>query len=274
MSAVKRCFRPGAKSVIYITQSGRNGFVGSIRLPASLHLPYFNIMIYLNGDLNGKYPGAAVKGQDDSVGEEHIATSRDTPLRPDAFKLSEEEKIRKIESHFRSIMEIMGLDLRDDSLQGTPKRVAKMFVKEIFTGLNPANKPEISLFENKFGYRQMLVEKNIRVQSFCEHHFLPIYGKAHVAYIAKDRVIGLSKLNRIVEYYAQRPQVQERLTVQIADELVNALQTEDVAVYVEAFHMCVQARGIQHQDSITVTSEYRGAFLQDATRHEFLQAIK
>jgi len=203
-----------------------------------------------------------------------VATSLDTPLRPDAFKLSEEEKVKKIESHFRSIMEIMGLDLRDDSLRDTPKRVAKMFVKEIFTGLNPANKPDISLFENKFGYRQMLVEKNIRVQSFCEHHFLPIYGKAHVAYIAKDKVIGLSKLNRIVEYFSQRPQVQERLTMQIADELAQALQTEDVAVYIEAFHMCVQARGVQHQESITVTSEYRGAFLQDTTRQEFLQAIK
>lgn len=235
---------------------------------------YLNNMIYLNGEVNGKYHSAPVQSQDDPVGEGHIATSLDTPLRPDAFKLSEEEKVKKIESHFRSIMEIMGLDLRDDSLRDTPKRVAKMFVKEIFTGLNPANKPDISLFENKFGYRQMLVEKNIRVQSFCEHHFLPIYGKAHVAYIAKDKVIGLSKLNRIVEYFSQRPQVQERLTMQIADELAQALQTEDVAVYIEAFHMCVQARGVQHQESITVTSEYRGAFLQDTTRQEFLQAIK
>lgn len=233
-------------------------------------------MIYLNGDVHAKFNDQASSDfqKEDPIGDAHAATSPQTPLRPDAFKLTDEEKIKKIESHFRSIMDIMGLDLNDDSLRGTPKRVAKMFVKEIFTGLNPSNKPDISLFDNKFGYRQMLVEKNIRVQSFCEHHFLPIYGKAHVAYIAKDKVIGLSKLNRIVEYFSQRPQVQERLTVQIAEELSRALQTEDVAVFIEAFHMCVQARGIEHQDSVTVTSEYRGAFLQDNVRQEFLQYIK
>jgi GTP cyclohydrolase I len=208
------------------------------------------------------------------LGDAHVATSIDTPLRADAFDLSDEEKIRKIEGHFRAIMDTLGLDLRDDSLRGTPKRVAKMFVQEIFSGLNPSQKPSISLFDNKFGYKQMLVEKNIRVQSFCEHHFLPIYGKAHVAYIAKDKVIGLSKLNRIVEYFAHRPQVQERLTVQIASELSEVLQTEDVAVYIEAFHMCVQARGIEHQESITITSEYRGAFLDSDTKQEFLQAIR
>jgi GTP cyclohydrolase I len=240
-------------------------------------LVYYTLdMIYLNGDVHGKFStqGPSDFQKEDPIGDAHAATSPDTPLRPDAFQLSDEEKIKKIESHFRSIMDIMGLDLRDDSLRDTPKRVAKMFIKEIFTGLNPVNKPDISLFENKFGYRQMLVEKNIRVQSFCEHHFLPIYGKAHVAYIAKEKVIGLSKLNRIVEYFAQRPQVQERLTVQIAEELSNALQTEDVAVFIEAYHMCVQARGVQHQDSITVTSEYRGAFLKDSVRQEFLQYLK
>jgi len=233
-------------------------------------------MIYLNGDIHSKFnsPSSANIDQEDPIGDSHAASSADTPLRPDAFKHSDEEKIKKIESHFRAIMDTLGLDLSDDSLKGTPKRVAKMFVKEIFTGLNPAQKPDISLFDNKFGYKQMLVEKNIRVQSFCEHHFLPIYGKAHVAYIAGDKVIGLSKLNRIVEYFSKRPQVQERLTVQIADELSRTLQTEDVAVFIEAFHMCVQARGIEHQESITITSEYRGAFLKENVRQEFLQYIK
>lgn len=233
-------------------------------------------MVFLNGDSNGTYNGKSVTiiSDEDQIGEAHAGTSLDTPLRPDAFRLSDEEKMRQIESHFRSIMDIMGLDLTDDSLKGTPKRVAKMFIKEIFSGLNPVNKPSVSLFENKFGYRQMLVEKNIRVQSFCEHHFLPIYGKAHVAYIAKGKVIGLSKLNRIVEYFSHRPQVQERLTMQIADELSKVLKTEDVAVYIEAYHMCVQARGIEHQESITVTSEYRGAFLQESVKNEFLQTIK
>ena len=208
------------------------------------------------------------------VGENHVGTSYDTPMRPDAFDTSDESKMEQIESHFREIMDIMGLDLTDDSLRGTPRRVAKMFVKEIFAGLNPDNKPSISLFENKFGYRQMLVERDIRVQSFCEHHFLPIYGKAHVAYIANGNVIGLSKINRIVDYFSRRPQVQERLTIQIANELKKVLGTEDVAVYIDAKHMCVQARGIEHQASSTVTTEYSGQFLNENTREEFLQAIK
>ena len=208
------------------------------------------------------------------VGENHVGTSYDTPMRPDAFEMSDEAKMKQIESHFREIMDIIGLDLSDDSLQGTPKRVAKMFVKEIFSGLNPKNKPSISLFENKFGYRQMLVERDIRVQSFCEHHFLPIYGKAHVAYIANGNVIGLSKINRIVDYFSRRPQVQERLTIQIANELKKVLGTEDVAVYIDAKHMCVQARGIEHQASSTVTTEYSGQFLNENTREEFLRAIK
>ncbi len=210
----------------------------------------------------------------DDIGENHAATSIDTPLKPDAFDISDEEKMKMISSHFESIMDILGLDLNDDSLQGTPKRVAKMFVKEIFHGLDPKNKPSISLFENKFAYRQMLVEKGIRVQSFCEHHFLPIYGVAHVAYIPGDKVIGLSKLNRIVDYYARRPQVQERLTQQIALELQNTLQTKDVAVYIDAKHMCVQARGVEHQNSSTVTSSYNGRFLNESVRSEFLNAIK
>lgn len=209
----------------------------------------------------------------DDIGNYHHATSLDTPLRTDAFVLSDAEKVTQIEAHFREIMNIIGLDLTDDSLNGTPKRVAKMYVKEIFAGLNPANKPAMSLFDNKFGYRQMLVEKDILVQSFCEHHFLPIYGKAHVAYIPNGKVIGLSKLNRIVDYYARRPQVQERLTVQIANELRKVLQTDDVAVYIDAKHMCVQARGIGDQGSSTVTSEYGGKFLKESVRAEFLQSI-
>ncbi len=197
----------------------------------------------------------------------------ETPMKEGAFDISDEGKMEAIQEHFAAIMDILGLDLSDDSLQDTPKRVAKMFVKEIFKGLNPANKPAISLFENKFRYRQMLIEKDIKVHSFCEHHFLPIYGKAHIAYIAKEHVIGLSKLNRIVEYYAKRPQVQERLTIQIAQELKSVLRTNDVAVYIDAKHMCVQARGVQHECSSTVTSEYSGKFLNDSLRSEFLRSI-
>ena len=197
-----------------------------------------------------------------------------TPLRPDAFALSDDEKMAKIADHFASIMDILGLDMSDDSLRETPRRVAKMYVKEIFGGLSPANKPSMSLFDNKYQYRQMLVESNIKVHSFCEHHFLPIYGKAHVAYMANGKVIGLSKLNRIVDYYSRRPQVQERLTMQIAEELKRVLKTEDVAVHIEARHMCVQARGIQHEDSITTTTEYSGRFLNENVRREFLDAIR
>lgn len=179
----------------------------------------------------------------------------------------------QIEEHFRAIMDVMGLDLEDDSLADTPRRVAKMFVKEIFTGLDPANKPNVSLFENKYQYRQMLLERDIKVHSFCEHHFLPIYGVAHVAYLPNRHVIGLSKLNRIVDYYARRPQVQERLTIQIAEELKSILQTDDVAVYIDAKHMCVQSRGIKHEASSTHTSEFSGRFLNENLRSEFLRAI-
>lgn len=226
-----------------------------------------------NGIINGKSFSdweAAVE----EIGETHAATSIDTPVKADAFDRSDKEKMEAIEVHFKEIMDILGLDLSDDSLRGTPKRVAKMFVQEIFSGLNPENKPSISLFENKFNYQEMLVEKGIKVNSFCEHHFLPIYGKAHLAYIANGKVIGLSKLNRIVEFYARRPQVQERLTVQIADELKKVLGTDDVAVYIEAKHMCVQMRGIQHDDCVTITSEYGGAFKKEQVRNEFLHAIK
>ncbi len=225
-----------------------------------------------NGKINGNGNGHWQVDMD-LLGEFHAATSTETPLKPGAFEMDDEEKMKRIAAHFESIMDILGLDLNDDSLQGTPKRVAKMFVQEIFYGLNPANKPAVSLFDNKFGYRQMLVEKNIRVQSFCEHHFLPIYGIANVAYIPNGKVIGLSKLNRIVDYYARRPQVQERLTEQIAEELQHTLQTKDVAVYIDARHMCVQARGIEHQDSSTVTTAYNGRFLNESVRAEFLKAI-
>ncbi len=209
----------------------------------------------------------------DEIGDEHISTSIETPLREDAFDLDDDIKIELIQKHFREIMHILGLDLNDDSLKGTPKRVAKMFVKEIFSGLNPKNKPKARLFENKYKYDQMLVEKDITVFSNCEHHFVPIIGKAHVAYISNGKVIGLSKINRIVQYYAKRPQVQERLTMQIGNELKEMLQTEDVAVIVDAEHLCVSSRGIQDTTSSTVTSFYSGKFEDEDTRREFLTYI-
>jgi len=210
---------------------------------------------------------------EDLIGEDHIGTSMETPLRPDAFKLSDKEKMDKIAYHFQEIMEALGLDLTDDSLRGTPKRVAKMYVQEIFRGLNPVNKPKIAFFENKYKYSQMLVEKNITLYSSCEHHFVPIIGKAHVAYISSGKIIGLSKLNRIVQYFSQRPQVQERLTMQIANEIKNLLGTEDVAIVVEATHLCVSSRGIKDVNSSTVTAEYSGKFLAEATKNEFLNYI-
>ncbi len=196
-----------------------------------------------------------------------------TPLKPDAFEIDDDTKIELIEKHFSAIMNILGLDMNDDSLKDTPKRVAKMYVKEIFSGLNPANKPDITLFDNKFGYNQMLVERNIAVKSNCEHHFVPIIGKAHVAYISNGKVIGLSKLNRLVQYCSKRPQVQERLTVQIADEISKALGTNDVAVMIDAYHHCVSSRGVNDPDSSTVTTEYRGKFLLAEQRIEFLKLI-
>jgi len=209
----------------------------------------------------------------DLIGDHHIGTSLDTPMRTDAFKKTDEEKMALIEGHFREIMETLGLDLTDDSLSGTPHRVAKMYVQEIFNGLNPANKPKISVFENKFNYGEMLVERNINLNSTCEHHFLPIVGKAHVAYVANGQVIGLSKINRIVDYFARRPQVQERLTVQIANELKRILKTEDVAVVIDAKHMCVSSRGIEDESSSTVTAEYSGVFKEKERRDEFLRYV-
>jgi len=210
----------------------------------------------------------------DEIGEEHVGTSYETPLRPDAFDIEDELKVELIKKHFKEIMLILGLDLNDDSLKGTPERVAKMYVKEIFSGLNPANKPKVKLFENKYQYNEMLVEKDITFYSNCEHHFVPIIGKAHVAYISSGKVIGLSKINRIVQYYSRRPQVQERLTVQIANELKKILQTEDVAIVMDASHLCVSSRGVNDTNSKTVTSHYSGKFQNAATKKEFLEYIK
>lgn len=197
-----------------------------------------------------------------------------TPIHNNAFSLSDKEKINRIEHHFAEIMHILGLDLSDDSLSGTPKRVAKMFVKETFSGLNPHNKPEISLFENKYGYKKMLIEKDITLYSNCEHHFVPIIGKAHVAYIPDRQVIGLSKINRLVQYYAKRPQVQERLTIQIAEALKQILHHDDVAVVIEADHLCVASRGIKDTYSKTVTVSYSGQFEKEAVKQEFLSHIQ
>ncbi|WBU89312.1 GTP cyclohydrolase I FolE [Cellulophaga omnivescoria] len=196
----------------------------------------------------------------EDIGDDHLFTGLETPLKPDAFVLSDEEKKEKIEKLFGQIMDVIGLDLTDDSLQGTPKRVAKMYIDEIFCGLNPKNKPKIALFENKYQYNQILVEKNITFYSNCEHHFVPIIGKAHVAYKSSGKVIGLSKLNRIVQYYAKRPQVQERLTNQIGVELQKILKTEDVAVIIDAKHLCVASRGVKDDTSTTVTAFYGGEF--------------
>lgn len=210
----------------------------------------------------------------EEMGDEHIGTSHDTPMRADAFEMDDELKMELIEKHFREIMHILGLDLTDDSLKGTPKRVAKMYIKEIFNGLDPRNKPDVKLFENKYKYNEMLVEKDITFYSNCEHHFVPIYGRAHVAYISNGHVIGLSKINRIVQYYAKRPQVQERLTMQIGNELKEILGTDDVAVILDAHHMCVSSRGIQDVNSSTVTAFYSGKFEKDEhTRNEFMKYI-
>jgi len=196
----------------------------------------------------------------EDIGDDHLFTGLKTPMKVDAFKISDDEKKQRIAILFEEIMDVLGLDLTDDSLKGTPKRVAKMYIDEIFSGLNPANKPKVALFDNKYQYNQMLVEKNITFYSNCEHHFVPIIGKAHVAYISSGKVIGLSKLNRIVQYYAKRPQVQERLTNQIAEDLKAILGTEDVAVIIDAKHLCVSSRGIRDETSATVTTFYGGKF--------------
>lgn len=218
-------------------------------------------------------PASAQNDHIELLGDEHIGTSIDTPLRPDAFDQSDAEKIEAISAKFKDIMKILGLDLTDDSLSGTPRRVAKMYVQEIFSGLNPENRPVMRTFSNKYEYGQMLVEKNITLNSTCEHHFLPIMGKAHVAYISSGDVIGLSKINRIVDYYGKRPQVQERLSRQIAEDLKKALGTEDVAVIIDAKHLCVSSRGIQDEASSTTTADYHGKFNDPAVKAEFLKHI-
>ncbi|MGB2274125.1 MAG: GTP cyclohydrolase I FolE [Flavicella sp.] len=213
-------------------------------------------------------------GDIDEIGDNHVGTSAETPMREDAFVLSDDEKVDRIQESVKEILLTLGMDLTDDSLSGTPKRVAKAFVKELFAGLNPENKPGLSTFENKYKYGEMLVEKNIVLYSTCEHHLLPIVGRAHVAYISKGRVIGLSKMNRIVDHFAKRPQVQERLTMQVVQALQEALGTDDVACVIDAKHLCVNSRGIKDIESSTVTAEYGGIFKNKETKQEFLDYIK
>ncbi|QCX39471.1 GTP cyclohydrolase I FolE [Aureibaculum algae] len=220
-----------------------------------------------NGKINSEI-------MEDEIGDNHIATTATTPLRDDAFEVSDTDKMLAIEENMAQILHTLGMDLTDDSIKGTPRRVAKMFVQEIFSGLNPKNMPKASTFDNNYKYGEMLVEKNITVYSTCEHHLLPIVGRAHVAYISNGNVIGLSKMNRIVDYYAKRPQVQERLTMQIVQELQRALNTEDVACVIDAKHLCVNSRGIRDVASSTVTSEFGGKFKEAATKREFLDYIK
>lgn len=210
----------------------------------------------------------------EDIGDSHLFTSLETPMVDGAFDMSDEEKKEQIAFHFKEIMKVLGLDLADDSLKGTPQRVAKMYVEEIFSGLNPVNKPKIALFENKYKYNEMVLEKNISFYSNCEHHFVPIIGKAHVAYQSNGKIIGLSKLNRIVQYYAKRPQVQERLTEQIANELKNLLATKDVAVLIEAKHLCVASRGVKDDTSTTYTAHYSGVFNNPDKKNELFFAIK
>ncbi|MCT4697745.1 GTP cyclohydrolase I FolE [Tenacibaculum haliotis] len=213
------------------------------------------------------------KKQIEIIGDNHIASSIKTPIIPSAFDKADEEKITNIQHHFKKIMEELGLDLSDDSLSGTPYRFAKMYVKELFYGLNPKNKPKLTVFDNKYGYKKMLIEQNITIDSTCEHHFLPITGHAHIAYIPKSKVIGLSKINRLVDYFAHRPQVQERLSLQILKELQNTLDTQDVIIMLVAKHLCVSSRGIKDKESFTTTIEYGGCFEKDAKRNEFLKLI-
>lgn len=209
----------------------------------------------------------------DTFGDDHFSASENTPMRKDAFVLRDEEKIERITENVRDIMLTLGLDLDDDSLKGTPDRVAKMYVREIFAGLHPDRRPKSSTFNNKYKYGEMLVEKNITVYSTCEHHLLPIIGKAHIGYISNGSVVGLSKMNRVVDYYAKRPQVQERMNIQIVRELQQVLGTKDVACVIDAKHLCVNSRGIRDVDSSTVTAEYGGRFKEEAIRREFLDYI-
>ena len=218
-----------------------------------------------------------IKNREDrieEIGDNHIMTSAKTPLREDALIISDEEKMDRIQESVKDILITLGMDLSDDSLQGTPKRVAKAFVKELFMGLNPKNQPKASTFDNNYNYEEMLVEKNIIVYSTCEHHLLPIVGRAHVAYISNGKVIGLSKMNRIVDYFAKRPQVQERLTMQIVQFMQESLGTKDVACVIDAKHLCVNSRGIKDIESSTITAEFGGKFKEKETKQEFLDYLK
>lgn len=230
--------------------------------------PQSDLLSFNSKDIQGKDDETA-----DIIGNNHIATSYDTPLRPDAFLLDDNTKVALIAEHFAQIMHILGLDLQDDSLSGTPLRVAKMYVKEVFSGLDPKNKPSVTLFDNKYAYNDMLIERDIIFHSNCEHHFVPIIGKAHIAYIPNGKVIGLSKINRLVQYFAKRPQVQERLTMQIAYGLCEALQSDDVAVVLDADHACVITRGVNDTASSTITSKFCGRFEDPIVRNQFLQLI-
>jgi GTP cyclohydrolase IA len=229
--------------------------------------------ILLSTPFNGN---GSLKNFDESLlveDNDHFLTNLETPMRIGAFDLDDDTKIELIAKNFTEIMHILGLDLTDDSLKGTPKRVAKMYVKEIFQGLNPENKPAITLFNNGYKYGEMLVEKNIQFYSNCEHHFVPIIGKVHIAYISSGQVIGLSKLHRIVNYFARRPQVQERMTQQIGSALREALDSDNVAVVCAADHLCVSSRGVQDQSSSTITSYYSGIFNVDGKKQEFLKIL-
>lgn len=189
--------------------------------------------------------------------------------------LSDAEKVELIADRFGDIMRVLGLDLRNDSLAETPNRVARMFVSEIFSGLDPRNFPKITSIQNEMGYDQMVIVRDVSFTSACEHHFVAFDGFATVAYVPKEKVIGLSKINRIVRYFARRPQVQERLTKQVADCLVAILETEDVAVHFTAQHLCVASRGVEDTSSVTTTTDLRGAFKADPkTRSEFLDQCR
>ncbi|GJM31414.1 MAG: GTP cyclohydrolase 1 [Saprospiraceae bacterium] len=212
-------------------------------------------------NLNGK----------DKVTQNGIEATIPKPMHQN--ELTEEEKIRQIQEHFTKIMQVLGLDINDSSLKETPHRIAKMYVKEIFSGLNPRNFPKITLFDNTYGYHEMLIEKDITLYSYCEHHFVPIIGKVHIGYFPQDKVIGLSKINRLVKFWASRPQVQEKLTMEIATSLKSVLNTEDVAVYIEADHLCVASRGIKDISSLTKTGYYGGKFKEPSIKQEFLNGI-
>lgn len=198
----------------------------------------------------------------------------ESPLLPESFVVPESEKVEKISYHFKEIMKILGLNVEDPSIKDTPKRVAEMYIYELFKGLDLTNKPEVRLFPNPYEYQEPVIQRNISVKSICEHHFIPFIGVAHVGYMPKEHVIGLSKLSRIVDFYSRRPQVQERLTEQIAFELKRILNTEDVFVIIEAEHFCVKIRGIQDQESITVTSHFSGIFQNPEMKSQIWQSIK